>query len=306
MSIAVIVPDRDVSVFVKKLSELVDEDIAVEIDDADRSKVDVAILWDQPQGTISSLPNLKLICSFGAGVEHIINDPEYNAAISLTRIVDGALTASMSRYVVAAVSMFQYGFHFSNDPIFRMDYIRKPIYSPELTLGILGLGALGRASAKCCHDLGYNVLGLSRNKREMEGIGTFALSEMDDFLEQTNILVCMLPLTSQTKDLIDYSLLSKLKKPAFFINVGRGKQVVEVDLLKAIQEDVIQGACLDVVRKEPVTDDHPFIEESKIIITPHIASITNQINAAHIIGDNINRYRNGEKLLYIVDPVAGY
>ena len=140
----------------------------------------------------------------------------------------------------------------------------------------------------------------------MEGINTFALNEMDDFLKKTNILVCMLPLTKETTDFITYELLNRLKKPAFFINVGRGNQVVEEGLLKAIQDNTLSGACLDVVRNEPVSSDHPFLSEPRLIVTPHIASITDQRNAARIIGDNIRRFRSGEELLHKVDPSAGY
>jgi len=306
MSIAIIVPDRDISTFVTELRSFCNEQVFVNPSSMDLDKVETAILWNHPIGTISSFPNLKLICSFGAGVDHITSDPEYNPAIPLTRIVDEELTESMTRYVVAAVSMFQYGFHFSGDKELGQQYIRKPIHPPELTVGILGLGALGEASAKCISELKYKVLGISRRKKDLDGVHTFALSEMDTFLSQTNILICMLPLTNETMDMVDYQMLSSLRNPSYFINVGRGNQVKEEDLLKGIKDEFLLGACLDVVKNEPIKVDHPFIKESRIILTPHIASITNQRNAARIIGENINRFRNGEKLRFQVDPNTGY
>jgi glyoxylate/hydroxypyruvate reductase A len=142
--------------------------------------------------------------------------------------------------------------------------------------------------------------------KDISGVRTFGLSEMDAFLSETNILVCMLPLNEDTRELINYELIRKLKEPAFFINVGRGSHVNEIDLLRAIHEEILLGACLDVVQNEPITEDNPFVKESRIIITPHVASITNQSNAARIIAENIERHKKGEKLLYQVDPHSGY
>ena len=306
MSVAVIVPNRDISILISELKEKVNMEIIIDPIPEDYESITIAILWNQPPGILGSFPNIELICSFGAGVDHIINDPGYDPSIPVTRVVDEDLTASMSRYVVAAVSMFQYGFHLDNDIELGSQYRQRPIYSPKLTVGILGLGALGEASAKCFRDLGYEVNGLSRNLKTLTGIHTFALSEMDEFLANTNILVCMLPLTPTTEDIIDLQLLNKLKKPSFLINVGRGNHVIEDELLIAVREGVLLGACLDVLRNEPIGDDHPFISENRIIITPHIASITNQYNAARLIAENISRFSKGEKLLHKVDSKAGY
>ena len=303
MSIAVIVPDRDITTFIKALSAHTNDEIVIGLEGVKREAVDVAVLWNHPAGTISSLPNLKLISSFGAGVEHILNDPDYRPSIPLTRIVDRDLSDSMARYVIAAVSMFQYGLCAS----VASDAMQlKPHYEPNLTIGILGLGELGQASAKRLYGLGYKVLGLSRSEKTIEGVKSFTSDRLDEFLTDTNILVCMLPMTSQTEDIIDIDLLCQLKKPSFFINVGRGKQVAEQDLLRSVQQGVIEGACLDVVRNEPITSDHPFVKEPRIVITPHIASVTNQENAAFIIADNIQRLRNGEELKYRVDASSGY
>jgi len=307
MSIALCVPDRNINLFIQELKDhLTSEEIFTDLNEATNENVEVAILWNHPPGTISSFPNLKLICSFGAGVDHILSDPEYNPSILVTRIVDEHLTESMSRYVVAAVSMFQYGFHFMRDDNSRKINLKKALSATKLTIGILGLGALGANAASRCRDLGYEVFGLSRKKKNIQDVHTFGRNEMEAFLSETNILVCMLPLTSETEDIINYELLQKLKSPAFFINVGRGGHVNEHDLLKALKDQILTGACLDVVKNEPIAIDDPIASEPKIIITPHIASITNQENAARIIAENIGRFKKRKELLYQADPGAGY
>ena len=306
MSIALVVPDRNLDVFLNTFQQLSEEEIQLYPHIDCPEEADVLISWNQPEGYFSEFPNLKLICSFGAGVDHIISDPSYRKEILLTRVVDQALTSEMSRYIIAAVSMFQYGFPFYFDERLKHDFMAQRTHLPALTVGVMGLGELGKSAATICARCGYNVVGWSRSKKEVEGVTTFAEAELYEFLSASNILVCMLPLTDETLDLIDLSIFSKMKSPAFFINVGRGQQVVEEDLIQAITDEVLLGACLDVIRHEPISSDEPLLNHKRIIITPHIASITNQENCARQIAENIKRFRSGESLLHQVKPERGY
>jgi glyoxylate/hydroxypyruvate reductase A len=306
MSIAIVVPDRNLDVFLSTFQQWVDEAVQVYPNIERKEDVDVLIAWNQPEGYFDEFPNLQLVCSFGAGVDHITNDPSYKPDFAITRVVDKALSADMSRYILAAVSMYQYGFPFHFDKNLKHDFLTKKTHRPNLTVGIMGLGQLGTPAATMCARSGYEVIGWSKSKKEIEGVTTFAEAELEEFLSETNILVCMLPLTASTKDFIGKDIFNQLKAPAFFINVGRGQQVVEENLIRAITDEVLMGACLDVIRNEPISSEEPMLNNERIIITPHIASITNQENCALQIAENIKRFRTGKALLHQVKPEIGY
>ena len=307
MSLGIIVPDRDVSKLKNKLTELLPEIKIWEYSpEMDKEKVEVLILWKHPKGILNQFPNLKWVSSLGAGVDHIVADNSLSSGIVVTRIVDEGLTVQMRKYVLMAVLAAQKEvFKFYEQKRNRQWFSNFSI-DENSRIGIMGLGVLGMDVALHLKYIGFDVLGYSRTKKEIQGITTFDASELNDFISKTNILVCMLPLTSETTGILNLSLFKKMPPQSYLINVGRGKHLIENDLVKAIRLGYLKGACLDVFNEEPLPDDHPFWEFPEILITPHIASITNQEKAAESIAMNYLQLKNGMPLLNEVDLEKGY
>ena len=174
-------------------------------------------------------------------------------------------------------------------------------------IGILGLGHLGGEAAKMLTPFDFPVSGWSRSRKSIPGVTSYAgAEELDAFLAQTHILVSLLPLTPDTEDMIDADLLAKLPKGASFISAGRGKQVVEQDLVAALDSGQISGAILDVFREEPLPSDSPFWDHDRVVVLPHVASMTNPATAVGAVVKNIARIENGEEPLHRVDLDKGY
>lgn len=270
-------------------------------------KVQMAVVWKHPHESLYQFPNLKVVASMGAGVDHILKDPSLPAHLAVTRIVDVQLAQSMSNYLLAAVL---------NHHKRLWDYLplqeqKKWGYSddPErsVQVGILGMGALGKDIAIKLSSLGFSVAGYSHSRKELEGVRSFAgKEELQPFLQAVNVLICLLPLTRETRNFLDIHLFEKCRVGTFLINVARGEHLVEEDLLKALDKGYLSGAMLDVFRNEPLPKEHPFWEHTGIAITPHIASITKPDAAIPQIVENYRRLRSGETLKNQIDPAKGY
>jgi glyoxylate/hydroxypyruvate reductase len=171
----------------------------------------------------------------------------------------------------------------------------------------MGLGELGSHTALQLSKLGFKVHGWARSAKLMEGVGTFAgPEEFEAFLSSSTILICLLPLTKKTADILNKDTFSKLPKGAYVINVARGEHLVEEDLIEMLDKGHLSGASLDVFREEPLTEDHPFWSHPLIHVTPHIASITNPASAVSQILENYDRMRHGESLINVVSQTKGY
>lgn len=243
----------------------------------------------------------------GAGVDHILKDRHLPLHWQIVRIVDPQLTQGMSNYLLAAVL----NYHKQMYHYYQLQQTHSWGYSetPEVDLqpGILGLGELGRDIGLKLRSLGFKVSGFSRNPKEILGINTYAgEDELEDFLQQTNLLICLLPLTNDTRDFLDLDLFKKCKRGTYLINVARGSHLVEADLITALDEGLLAGATLDVFRQEPLPKEHPFWDHPKIFITPHIASVTNPDAAIPQVAENYRRMLHNEPLLNKIDRTAGY
>jgi glyoxylate/hydroxypyruvate reductase A len=268
----------------------------------------LALVWNHPKGELAKYPNLKCIASMGAGVDHILSDPDLPPGVPVTRVVHESLTRSMVEYVLLSVLDFCRDMEtYRQDQRDRRWAPRFPRPRAELGVGIMGLGELGSACARKLVELGYKVLGWSRTPRSVEGVASFwGREQFGDFLSQTDVLVCLLPLTPQTEGILNRETFSRLRSGAFLINAARGKHLVEEDLLEALGSGWLCGARLDVFRQEPLPADHPFWIHPRIQVTPHISSLTEPQAVAPQILENYQRVCRGLKPFNRVDPQRGY
>ena len=306
MSIAIISPGRDVSFWIKTFNEA-DPDIDIQVfpDIRDKDSVELVILWQHPKGILKEFPNLKLICSMGAGVDHILSDPEIPRSLPITRIVDPGLTIPMTNYVVMAVLNF-------HRQLYRyQSNQRKKIWdmsNPELkvNVGVIGVGALGSDVIEKLKILGFSVFGFGNSPKSNIDFPYFYGDELTQFLSKVNLIICMLPLTPKTENILNLDFFRKCNKGTYIINVARGNHLVEEDLLTAIDEGHVSGAFLDVYRKEPLPVDHPFWNVEEITLTPHIASVTNPGSAIPQIIENYKRLKSNTPLMNQINPILGY
>lgn len=283
-------------------------DVRVYPDLGDYQDIDFAMVWRQPFGILEQLPNLKCIASLGAGVDHLFADPHLPKTIPIVRIVDPAMSIEITQYIVTAVLFWLKRFdHWEKCQEQKFWGRAMPFNLLDKTVGIMGLGFLGAHTVKTLHSLGVKVIGWSQSPKNMLEIQQFSGdAELKDFLSQTTILVCMLPLTPHTQNILNIEHFNCLPKGAYLINIGRGEHLVEDDLLAALDSGQLSGACLDVFRQEPLPPAHPFWTNPRIRVTPHIASVTNPATALPQILENYRRLQAGEPLLNCVDVQKGY
>ena len=274
----------------------------------DPADIDYALVWRPEPGLLASLPNLKLILSLGAGVDHIFGDPQLPRDVPIVRLVDPYLTDAMSEYVVLQVLRLH-----RQDLDYRAQQhagIWRELGQEnacDRQVGILGFGEIGQDAARTLAGLGFPVSGWGRRKRVVPGFQTYAGQEsLFQLLPRSEILVCLLPLTPETEGILCARSFGALPRGAGLVNAGRGGHLVEADLIPALDRGQLSAAALDVFREEPLPPAHPFWHHPRILVTPHIAGITNPATAAPIILDNIRRLEEGRSLLNQVDPAQGY
>lgn len=285
-----------------------DLDIRVYPEDKNRDDVEFALAWNPPMGIFRQYPNLKCIASTGAGVDHILKDPELPVNVRITRVVDHRLTKDMSDYLLTYVMAYVRSSDVYIEQQQNRVWLQHAYKVPEkTTIGIMGLGELGEDIALKLIDLGFPVKGWSKTMKQASIIKAYAgEAQLKDFLDEVKVLICLLPLTGDTRNILSKELFDLLPKGAYIINVARGEHLVEQDLLDALASGQLTGACLDVFRKEPLPQDHPFWANNKITITPHVASITSMRNVAPQILENYRRMTAGQSLLNEVSREKGY
>lgn len=274
----------------------------------DRGAVTVAIVAAPPAGALQDLPRLMLIQSLWAGVDSLLADPTVPASVPLARLVDPALTASM----VESVLLHVLGMH-RQMPDYRRFQARgvwRPLpqkTAAERRVGVLGLGALGRAACLALSGLGFQVSGWGGSQRVVEGIrclsGEAGLAALLDGCE---ILVNLLPLTPETGGLLSAGLFARLPAGASVINVGRGGHLVEADLLAALDRGQLAHAVIDVLATEPALASHPFWSNERITLTPHVAAPTSPQTAASIAAASVRAVRAGLPVDNLVRRERGY
>jgi len=273
-----------------------------------RTDIDYALVWQPEPGLLASLPNLKLILSLGAGVDHILGDPQLPRDVPIVRLVDPYMTDAMSEYVVLQVLRLHrqdLGYRAQQEAAIWRELAQKN--AAERRIGILGAGALGQDAGRKLRGLGFDIALWSRSAKIVDGLASGAgAAGLPALLRRSEILVCLLPLTAETEGILNMSTFALLPKGAALINAARGGHLIEEDLLAALASGQLSAAVLDVFREEPLRAGHPFWRHPRIVMTPHVAAATHPPTAAPIILDNIRRFEEGRPLLNRVNPAQGY
>ncbi|MGQ8364258.1 2-hydroxyacid dehydrogenase [Glaciecola sp. 1036] len=264
-----------------------------------------ALVWKHHAGSLTEYKNLAGISSFGAGVDAVFADSEL-PDVPIMRIVDDKMSTDMAQYVWTMIQHHRIGLgQFADNQTAK---IWKPKSKQKGNkVGILGFGELGLTTAKLLSKQGFDVTGWRRSKKGVED--HFCVSGEQGFhsiIEQSDYLVCLLPLTEQTENILNQGVFSKMKNTAVLINVARGHHVVEQDLQEALETEQIAAAYLDVFRQEPLPEDHPFWTTKHLYITPHISAVTNLDEACEQIAENYKRSLENQPLINVVDRNLGY
>lgn len=273
----------------------------------DEREVRYLAAWTPPPDLATRFPNLELLFSTGAGVDQF-DFAALPQRLPVVRMVEPGIVQGMVEYVTHAVL----DLHRDMPAYRRAQHERRwrplPVRTAaECTVGVLGLGSLGQAVLAQLVAMGFDAAGWSRSRRELPGVRCHAgENELDAFLERTQILVCLLPLTDATRGVLNARLLASLPRGASLVHVGRGPQLVAADLLNALDEGQLAEAVLDVTDPEPLPGADPLWSHPRVRITPHIASATQPQTAALAVIDNLRRHACGQPLQGLVDRARGY
>jgi len=273
----------------------------------DPSRVRYLAAWEPPENLAATFPNVEVVFSVGAGVDQF-DLSRIPAHVPVVRMIESGLVAGMVEYVTLAVLAAH------RDWLSYVAQQRQGLWRPipvrtaaSRRVGVLGMGVLGQAVLDKLHGFGFQCAGWSRTEHALPGIDCFAGADgMHAFLARTDILVCLLPLTAATRGMLSRALFQRMPPGAVLINVGRGSHLVERDLLDALDAGQLSAAILDVCDTEPLPQHHPFWRHPRIMLTPHIASMTQPETAVDAVLENIRRHREGLPLIGLVDRQRGY
>jgi glyoxylate/hydroxypyruvate reductase A len=280
--------------------------------DFDPADIHYAAVWKPDPGEVAAFPNLRAIFNLGAGVDALIADSSL-PKVPLVRVAVGDLTHRMTEYVVLHVLMHH------RQELYLRACQREKRWAPRfqrpasaISVGIMGLGTLGSDAAAALRYLGFRVSGWSRTPKQIEGIACFhGKPRLDAFLEQTDVLVCLLPLTPDTRHILNRGLFAKLNRNSpigapVLINAGRGGLQNEADILACLDDGTLSAASLDVFATEPLPADSRFWTHPKVVLTPHNASDTDPDEISTYVMRQIQRFEAGAPLENVVDPALGY
>jgi glyoxylate/hydroxypyruvate reductase len=275
----------------------------------DPASVDYVLSFRPPPGFLKTLPKLKAVFSVGAGVDGFLADPDYPRQVPLVRFVDRSLSREMAQYVVMHTLIFhrQQRVFDELQKASKWQQMIPPRATTDTRIGILGLGEIGTMAGERLRDLDFQVAGWSRTKKTVAGIESFAGRDaMTAFLARSDILICLLPLTPDTRGILNKDTFAALPNGAFVINAARGGHLIENDLVAAIDSGHLAGATLDVFQIEPLPATSALWRHPKITVTPHVAAISDPRAMARIVVDGIARREKGLPLENAVDFERGY
>ena len=273
----------------------------------DPQEIEVLIAWQPPEKLMETFPNLKVLLSVGAGADQF-DLAALPPGLPVVRMIEPGLTQGMVEYVTFAV----FGLH--RDMVRYLQQQREEKWlahsvKPAATrrVGVMGLGELGQAALRQLASFGFDCAGWSRTPRELDGVECFhGAAQLGAFLARSDILVCLLPLTAETRGLLNRDLFSQLPRGAALVQAGRGAQLSHQDLLDALDSGQLGAAVIDVTDPEPLPPAHPFWRHPAIWLTPHIASQTQNESAVAALLENLRRYQRGEPMIGLIDRTRGY
>jgi glyoxylate/hydroxypyruvate reductase len=278
----------------------------------DPAEVHYAAVWKPAPGELAAFPNLRVIFNLGAGVDALMADSSL-PDVPLVRVAVGDLTGRMTEYVVLHALM-----HHRQELYLRASQ-REQRWQPKyqwpasaVTAGIMGLGTLGADAAAALRHIGFRVAGWSRSARQIEDVECFhGQAQLDAFLRRTDILICLLPLTPDTRQILNRGVFSKLNRGSpmgapVLINAGRGGLQNEADILACLDDGTLGAASLDVFRHEPLPADSRFWTHPKVVLTPHNAADTDPDEISKYVARQIERFEAGGELENVVDRARGY
>ena len=278
----------------------------------DPAEIHYAAVWKPGHGELAAFPNLRVIFNLGAGVDALMADASL-PKVPLVRVAVSDLTDRMTEYVVLHVLMHH------RQELYLRACQREKRWEPRfqwpasaISVGIMGLGTLGTNAAEVLRRLGFRVSGWSRSPRQIDGIACFhGKAQLETFLRRTDVLVCLLPLTPDTRHILNRELFASLNRNSpmgapVLINAGRGGLQAEADILECLDDGTLGAASLDVFATEPLPPDSPFWTHPKVVLTPHNAADTDPDEISKYVARQIQRFEAGERLENVVDPARGY
>ena len=270
-------------------------------------QADHAVVWAPPQQFLDEQPALRGIFNIGAGVDALLKLRLPPGAV-LVRLDDAGMSVQMAEFVCHALIR-----HFREFDGYEADVAagkwsyRKPRLRAEFPVGVMGLGVLGERVARTVAQFDFPVNGWSRTPKAIDGVRGFAgVAQLHDFLAASRLLVCLLPLTPETQDILNRDTLARLQPGGYVINVARGAHVVDDDLLALLDSGHLAGATLDVFRTEPLPAEHPFWRHPKITLTPHTSARTLREESIAQIAGKMLALQRGEPIAGVVDLARGY
>ena len=282
-------------------------DAVIDVWEPGAPQADHAVVWAPPQQFMDEQPGLRGIFNIGAGVDALLK-LRLPPGAAVVRLDDAGMSVQMAEFVCHALIR-----HFRAFEAYAADVAqgtwsyRKPNLRADFPVGIMGLGVLGERVAKAVAHFDFPVLGWSRSPKQIDGVECFAgAQQFDAFLLRTRVLVCLLPLTPETQDVMNRNTLAKLQPGGYVINVARGAHLVDDDLIALLDNGHLAGATLDVFRTEPLPAAHPFWTHPKIAVTPHTSARTLREESISQIAGKILAMESGEPVAGRVDPQRGY
>ncbi|VVO93935.1 Glyoxylate/hydroxypyruvate reductase A [Pseudomonas fluorescens] len=263
--------------------------------------------WQAPDDLETALPNLEVLFALSAGVDQL-DLAKLPTNLPVVRLLDPGITRGMCEYATFAVlSLHRDMLRYRQQQMARcwQAHLLQP--AAKRRVGVMGLGTQAQQILATLQPFGFALSGWARSEHQIEGVDCFAgAGQLPAFLGQCDIVLCVLPLTEQTKGILNRELFQHLPKGAALVNMGRGGHLIEEDLLEALASGQLSAAVLDVLQQEPAAPDHPFWHHPQILLTPHIAAMTQPESAFSVLLENIRRHQRGESMLGQVDRERSY
>ena len=275
----------------------------------DDAPADYALVWKPPKPMLAGRTDLKAIFNLAAGVDALLSmDEDLPQEVPIIRLEDAGMAVQVAEYAIHAVLRYFRRFDEYDMQARKHEWQFLTSHSKrDFTVGIMGMGTIGTRVAEALLHFGFPVRGWSRSRKSLPGVQCFAgKAALDDFLQESKVLICLLPLTAETSGILNADTLKKLAYGAFLINLARGEHLAEADLLSSLRSGQIAAATLDVCHSEPLPSTHAFWDEERITITPHMAAETFRDDTVRQIAEKLLDFNNGLPVSGIVDRLRGY